>query len=263
MRKKRILSTVLVTCLVGSLVACSSGGNSSSDLKDTTSSTIPSAEDLVPSTEISGDTVSRGGVGDGEYKEAPILAQMVENGELPPIEERLPVEPSVVIVDEIGVYGGNYQGAAFGPTSGQLDTEALRYQSLLTIEKDLKTFTPNIIKDYTISDDFTEYTLILRDGMKWSNGDDLTADDFMFWYDEADTKDEWFSKLQTMGDKFGYARNGKELKANPEKYKGDISHVAKVFRILITGHPQSTDLYSIMQVMGKEKVFKRLGLLAC
>ncbi|MDD6284822.1 MAG: ABC transporter substrate-binding protein [Firmicutes bacterium] len=34
--------------------------------------------------------------------------------------------------------------------------------------------------DYTVSDDRLTYTFTLRDGLKWSNGDDCTADDFVF-----------------------------------------------------------------------------------
>lgn len=126
----------------------------------------------------------RGGVGDGQYKESPLVHEMVENGELPSIEERLPEEPAVINVDEIGIYGGTYVGAAFGPSTGQADTETLRMQSLLTIEKDLETFKPNIIQAYEINDDYTEFTIHLRKGMKWSNGDPFTTDDWMFWYND-------------------------------------------------------------------------------
>lgn len=131
------------------------------------------------------DDLVRGGVGDGQYKESPLVHEQVEKGELPPIEERLPKEPYVIEVDEIGVYGGTYVGAAFGPSSGQVDTEGLRFQSLLTIEKDLNTFKPNLIKAYEANEDFTEYTITLREGMKWSNGDDFTTDDWMFWYEDV------------------------------------------------------------------------------
>lgn len=127
---------------------------------------------------------ARGGVGDGEYKESPLVHELVEKGELPPIEERLPEEPAVVEVDEIGAYGGRYVGAAFGPSSGALDTEGLRFQSLLTIEEDLQTFKPNLIKGYEVNDEFTEYTIHLREGMKWSNGDPFTTADWMFWYND-------------------------------------------------------------------------------
>lgn len=121
----------------------------------------------------------------GEYKEAPALAEQVEAGELPPVEERLPEDPKVVEVPTIGTYGGTYVGAAFGPSTGQVDTEGLRFQSLLTIEPDLQTFKPNIIEGYEISDDKKTYSIHLRKGMKWSNGDDFTTDDWMFWYNDV------------------------------------------------------------------------------
>lgn len=127
---------------------------------------------------------NRGGVGDGPYKESPLVHELVESGELPAIEERLPEEPAVVEVDEIGIYGGTYVGAAFGPSTGQVDTEGLRFQSILTIEKDLKTFKPNLIQSYEINDEYTEFTLHLRKGMKWSNGDPFTTEDWMFWYND-------------------------------------------------------------------------------
>ncbi len=85
--------------------------------------------------------------------------------------------------------------------------------------------------------------------------------DFKSWYNESDTKEEWFNKLQETGTKFGFAKNGKEYKANPESFKGDVSKVAKIFRVMLAGRPQTADLHAIMQVMGKEKVFKRLDII--
>lgn len=37
-----------------------------------------------------------------------------------------------------------------------------------------------LCKEYTVSDDQLTFTLTLRDGLKWSNGDDLVADDFIY-----------------------------------------------------------------------------------
>ena len=43
----------------------------------------------------------------GGYNEAPALAALVEAGELPPVEERLPEDPLVVTPQEsVGQYGG-------------------------------------------------------------------------------------------------------------------------------------------------------------
>ena len=82
---------------------------------------------------------------------------------------------------------------------------------------------------------------------------------FVKTYNPADTKEEWFAKMLEVAEAFGYAKNGKVYKAEPEKYKGDVSAVVKIFRILLTGKPQSPDLYSVMNVMGKDRVMKRLS----
>lgn len=145
------------------VVACSSSNDKPSDKTTNQTSTAANEAPMV-----------------GKYKEAPKLAQLVKAGTLAAVEQRLPEEPAVIEAKDVGKYGGVFKGAAFGPKSGQLDTEGFRLSALLTVESDLKTFKPNILKDYSVSDDFTTYTFNLRKGMKWSNGDPLTADDFMF-----------------------------------------------------------------------------------
>ena len=53
------------------------------------------------------------GSAEGAYNEAPMLAQRVEAGELPPVEERLPENPRIAheILDEYLDYEcGNYGG---------------------------------------------------------------------------------------------------------------------------------------------------------
>jgi len=48
-------------------------------------------------------------------KEAPALAQMVKEGKLPPLEQRLPQDPLVVKPNQkVGVYGGTFRGALLG-----------------------------------------------------------------------------------------------------------------------------------------------------
>lgn len=190
MRYKKLLALLLTATMIAGAAGCGGGasgpvtppGNGEESSLTGDQATETSEEKPVTSAE---NDLNRGGEGDGQYKESPLVHEMVEKGELPPIEERLPKEPAVVEVEEIGVYGGTYAGAAFGPTSGQVDTEALRFQSLLTIEKDLKTFKPNLIKGYEINEDSTEFTIHLREGMKWSNGDPFTTADWLFWYEDV------------------------------------------------------------------------------
>lgn len=109
----------------------------------------------------------------GEYHEAPQLAELVAAGKLPPVAERVSASEPLIVTprNEVGKYGGEQHGAAFGPRTGQLDTEAVRMQSLLFIEQDLRSLSPNILKGYEASADYKTWTLSLRAGMKWSDGE--------------------------------------------------------------------------------------------
>ena len=79
-------------------------------------------------------------------------------------------------------------------------------------------------------------------------------------YDENDSKEDWFAKVKEMALANGYAKNPKEYGKNPEQYKGSVSDVATVLRVLVTGRTNSPDLCSIMKVLGKDRVVKRLSL---
>jgi hypothetical protein len=55
------------------------------------------------------------------YGEAPALADMVASGALPPVEERLPENPLVVLpVKSVGEYGGIWHRGWRGPADFQL-----------------------------------------------------------------------------------------------------------------------------------------------
>ena len=73
-----------------------------------------------------------------------------------------------------------------------------------------------------------------------------------------DDKQTWFDKLKDLAEEFGYAREVKEFKANPDKYEAHVGDVSTVIRIAVTGRTNTPDLYEIMQVLGKERVIERL-----
>ncbi|HRU33097.1 MAG TPA: ABC transporter substrate-binding protein, partial [bacterium] len=51
----------------------------------------------------------------GKYSEAPMLADLVKQGKLPPVEQRIPKNPLVVTpVEEVGQYGGTWRRAWLG-----------------------------------------------------------------------------------------------------------------------------------------------------
>ena len=119
--------------------------------------------------------------GDGQYKEAPMLAAMVAAGDLPPLEERLPIEPNVLVpLEEVGTYGGtlNVFGTGAHPwVDGGDSPERSQYPLRMNFDGSIE---PDQVKGYELSDDNMIFTMYLREGMKWSNGDAFTAEDFRF-----------------------------------------------------------------------------------
>ena len=118
---------------------------------------------------------------------------------------------------------------------------------------------------YFFDDEFSltkEQALELLEGQSEEDIKTVMAD-FMADYDKniALDKQEWFNSFKELAIKHNYATNGKEFKANPEAFKGGMSDMAKIFRVLLKGTPQTPDLYYMMRVMGKERVENRLNLI--
>jgi len=78
------------------------------------------------------------------------------------------------------------------------------------------------------------------------------------YFDLNDDKQTWFDKLKDLAEEFGYAREVKEYKANPEKFEAHVGDVSTLIRIAVTGRTNTPDLYEIMKVLGKDRVIERL-----
>ena len=50
----------------------------------------------------------------------------------------------------------------------------------------------------------------------------------------------------------------KAYKQEPDKYKGNVSHVAEIIRVAVTGRKNTPDLWTIMQILGKDSCMNRL-----
>ena len=125
------------------------------------------------------------------FDEAPELAELVANGALPPVEERISKEPMVMVpLNEVGTYGGRIRTAATSPVTGSAETWTMRTQPLFIVGADLQSVVPNVAKGWKFNDDYTELTVYLREGMKWSDGTDFNADAFEFWYNAIFLNDE-------------------------------------------------------------------------
>lgn len=114
---------------------------------------------------------------------AELNARIAGNPDLPALANRIPQEPLVVVpYSEVGQYGGVLDGISKATESGTSDLLSVRHVNLLRFSDDLSTVVPNVARSWDWNDDYTELTLKLREGHKWSDGEPFTAEDIVFWY---------------------------------------------------------------------------------
>ena len=78
------------------------------------------------------------------------------------------------------------------------------------------------------------------------------------YYNQKDEQQDWFEKIKDLSEEFGYAREVKEYKANPDNYKGHVGDVSTVIRVALTTKSMTHNLYDIMKLFGKERIIKRI-----
>lgn len=116
-------------------------------------------------------------------KEAPMLAKLVAEGKLPPLEKRLPKEPLVVKpLERPGRYGGTWRMMHDNPDLGMVKM-ILGYTPLMRWRFDCQGIEPGLAKSWEFNKEGTVLTIHLREGVKWSDGVEYTSEDIAFWYD--------------------------------------------------------------------------------
>ena len=119
------------------------------------------------------------------YSESPLLAERVESGDLPPVEERLPVEPLVDNpFESVGNYGGRLTLGQVSAGIGYPASNFTTFESLFNLARDGSTIVPNIAKGWEFNEDGTSFTIFLREGHRWSDGEPFDADDIMFFWED-------------------------------------------------------------------------------
>lgn len=121
-----------------------------------------------------------------QYAESPMLTERVAAGALPPVDERLPLNPAIVTpIKEVGQFGGEFRMGFVGNNPGWGGLWFVTgWENLVIWSADFSGVEPNIAESWEVSDDVREYTFHLRQGMKWSDGEPFTADDIMFYIED-------------------------------------------------------------------------------
>ena len=81
------------------------------------------------------------------------------------------------------------------------------------------------------------------------------------YYNEEDDEQTWFERLKDLSEELGYAREVKEYKENPDKFKGHVGDVSMVLRVALSSKSMTPNLYQIMKLFGKERLVKRFNLI--
>ncbi|MBR4053886.1 MAG: glutamate--tRNA ligase [Clostridia bacterium] len=102
---------------------------------------------------------------------------------------------------------------------------------------------------YTIEDEITGFA---KEDIKAA----LTK--FEATYSEADDSTAWFDKVKAIAEELGYCSNMKEYKANPDAYPGNVGDISTFIRVALTGRTNSPDLYTVMQILGREEALSRI-----
>ncbi len=118
-----------------------------------------------------------------------MLAELVQQGTLPPVDQRLPKNPVVLTgLDGVGKYGGTMR-RGFRGFSDRWGPTKIQNEGLTWYNTDFS-IRANIVESWEVSSDARQWTFKLREGMKWSDGSDFTTDDWKWWYENVLLNDQ-------------------------------------------------------------------------
>ena len=159
--------------------------------------TEPAAESAAPAATTAPVVTVASGAAPTTFSEAPMLAELVKAGKLPPVNERLPEEPYVVqpgslvegnlLETKPGTYGGVLrlaQESAGGDPHIYIGMNEPLIWAPAAFQYDLG-IKGSILLSYDANPENTRFTFNMRKGLKWSDGEPVTSEDVQFAFEDV------------------------------------------------------------------------------
>ena len=119
---------------------------------------------------------------------------------------------------------------------------------------EIKAYMDFFYDDYfTVKDDITANGKFAAADIK------AVFDAFSAGFDMADDSNTWFDKIKAIADSLGFASDMKAYKADPAAFRGNVADVSMFLRVAVTGKLNSPDMYTVMQILGRDRVLARIG----
>ena len=81
---------------------------------------------------------------------------------------------------------------------------------------------------------------------------------FLDSFDISDDANTWFDKVKAITTDIGFTTDMKAFKADPAAFPGTVADVSTFIRLAVTGKTNSPDLYTVMQILGKDRTVARI-----
>ena len=81
---------------------------------------------------------------------------------------------------------------------------------------------------------------------------------FLEGFDMADDSAAWFNKVKAITEAIGFTTDMKAYKLDPAAFPGTVADVSTFLRLAVTGKTNSPDLYTVMQLLGKDRTESRI-----
>jgi glutamyl-tRNA synthetase len=81
---------------------------------------------------------------------------------------------------------------------------------------------------------------------------------FLEKFDINDDSNTWFEKVKEITNEMGFTTDMKAYKADPTAFPGTVADISTFIRQATTGKTNSPDLYTVMQILGKDRTVARI-----